>query len=210
MSYKQRQTNPAGPITRELPPPSESSNDQAANGKPTNGKSTIAKGIPLKAGGNAKKEPPESPHAALLRKVASLIEAGKAEEAFDFINARGVGDSVFKNARAVCLMRMSQPALAVRALREICLTSHGTMLRDDIPNHYATNLASALFATGNVAGCRAILEELAKNDLPRVQELKEMIREWEAKMSFWQRFKWKCGIQPPIPTAADQAPADLA
>ncbi len=204
MSYKQRQTNPAGPISRDLPP-SENTDGQPGSGKLTNGKASSAK-----AGGPAKKEPAESPHAALLRKVASLVEAGKAEEAFDFINARGVGDSVFKNARAVCLMRMGQPPLAVRALREICLTSHGTMLRDDIPDHYATNLASALFAAGNVAGCRAILDELAKNDLPRVQELKELIRQWEQQMSFWQRLKWKCGIQPPIPTPAERAPADLA
>lgn len=140
--------------------------------------------------------PAPSPQAAAMQKVRTLLAAGKAEEAFDLLNARGFHDPDSRNARAVCLLRMGQPELAVRALREISLTGHGSMLRPDVPTHFATNLAAALLAAGNVNGCVAVLNELARDYAPGVVLLRGMVRQWESKLSFWQRVKWKCGIQP--------------
>ncbi len=210
MAYQQRHNKPAVPLARGPQPSPTPSDESGSLGEAEiHAKSKPQNGVKRGEKGKTKDTAAESPQATLLRKVRMLLEAGKAEEAFDLINARGMGDAVMKNARAVCLMRMGQPELAVRALREVCLTAHGSMLRSDIPPHFATNLAAALFAVGNVAGCVAILDELAQNDLLRVQELRGLVKQWEGQMTFWQRFKWKCGIQPSIPTNGQLTPADL-
>lgn len=165
------------------------------------------KGRPLQA--DKQKSAPPSPHATVMNKVRSLLEAGKAEEAFDLLNARGFNDPDSRNARAVCLLRMGQPDLAVRALREICLTAGGMMLKPEVPTHYATNLAAALFTAGNVAGCVAILNELAREYDPSVMQMRNVVRQWEAQLSFWQRLKWKCGLDPGRSTAGFDVPVAL-
>ena len=49
------------------------------------------------------KATPPSPLAGIMNKVRNLLEAGKAEEAFDLLNARGLQDPDSRNARAVCV-----------------------------------------------------------------------------------------------------------
>ena len=152
---------------------------------------------------------PPSPHEVVMNKVRNLLQAGKAEEAFDLLNARGFNDPDSRNARAVCLLRMGQPELAVRALREICLTANGTMVKPDVPTHYATNLAAALFSAGNVTGSVAVLDELARDYAPSVAQMRGLVREWEGELSFWQRLKWKCGLDPGLATANYNVPIAL-
>ncbi len=184
--------------------------DTAASQRKTN--ATDARDGAKKQGKPARTEKqrtPISPQAAVMQKVRTLLASGKAEEAFDLLNARGFHDPDSRNARAVCLMQMGQPELAVRALREICLTGMGAVLKSDVPTHFATNLAAALFASGNVSGCTAVLDELSRDHAPSVMRLRKVVREWESKLSFWQRLKWRCGLQTGMPTSDFDIPMEI-
>jgi hypothetical protein len=147
---------------------------------------------------------------ALLDQARHLLELGKPKEAFDLINAKGSGAPAMKNARGVCLMRMQQPALAVRTFRSVVLDHNGLSLRADVPTVYKTNFATALLLEGNVSGCQSVLDEIRDEDDPGVQKLRAVIRKWVAELSFLQKLAWKAGSQPVRAASIDFLPGDLA
>ena len=174
--------------------------------------------IPAKAaatsganGSNGTSAGSESAHAPnLLDQVRHLLDLGKAQEAFDLINARGGSAPAMKNIRGVCLMRMQQPALAVRTYRSIVLDSSGIGLRTDAPTVFKTNFATALLLDNNISGCQSVLDEIREESHPAVQKLRAVIARWAAELSFLQRLAWKAGSQPKRPLTIDFVPGDLA
>jgi hypothetical protein len=140
---------------------------------------------------------------ALLDQARQLLDAGKPQEAFDLINAKGSGGAAFKNIRGVCLMRLGQPALAVRSFRSIALDANGITLRTDVPVGYKTNFATALLLEGNILGCQSALDEIRDEDDSGVRQLREVIRRWVSTMPFFKRLAWKAGIQPDHPLTVD-------
>ncbi|MEX0703838.1 MAG: hypothetical protein WD069_17195 [Planctomycetales bacterium] len=152
---------------------------------------------------------PQSPAAATLKKIQALVEQERHQEAFDLSNRNSTADPMIKNARGVCLMRMRQSAQAVRVFRELNLMGGGITLRPDVPAIFKTNYATALFLSGNVAGCCDVLHELRNHPHPRVAELREEIAKWKRGLSLLQRLGWGLGVQPDRPVTADFVPGDF-
>ena len=145
----------------------------------------------------------------ILTKAEKLLEQGRPKDAFELLNAKSTLDPVLRTARGVCLLRMQQPNLAVRAFREIVLASGSIGLRWDVPLHYKTNLALALLLDNNVAGCTSVLNETGHTDDPRVRRLVEILENWKSSLSFWQRIMWNMGVAPDVPVKIDFIPGDL-
>lgn len=144
----------------------------------------------------------------LLNKVRSMLDAGRAEEAFNLLRP-ATSDPILKNARGVCLMRMGQPALAVRVYREICLSPGGISLRPEVPVVFKTNFATALMLDGNIAGGVSTLSEIGDPELPQVQALKQQVSRWVSQLSLWQRLLWWLGADPKHPIDLGPTPGDL-
>ena len=153
---------------------------------------------------------PASPAQVLIEQARHLLDVGKPQEAFDLINAKGSGAPAMKNARGVCLMRMQQPALAVRTYRSLVLDHNGISLRTDVPTLYKTNFATALLLDGNVSGCQSVLDEIRDENDPGVQKLRAVIQRWVSELSFLKRLAWTAGSQPAHPVTVDFVPGELA
>jgi hypothetical protein len=147
--------------------------------------------------------PRENPAAQTLAKVRALLDAGRAQEAFDLLNARESGDPLLKNARGVCLLRLGLPDLAVRVFRQLCLASGGFMLREDAPTAFKTNYAAALLLSGRPSGCLDVLDEIKDEADPAVRQLRAALAEWEKSLSLWRRVMWRCGVEPKEPVRLD-------
>jgi hypothetical protein len=180
---------------RKAPPSSPARGHAAGSNGASNGAPTAA---------------PVSPAQVLLDQARHLLELDKPQEAFDLINAKGSGAPAMKNARGVCLMRMQQPALAVRTYRSIVLDHNGISLRSDVPIVYKTNFATALLLDGNVSGCQSVLDEIRDENDPGVQKLRSVIQRWVSELSFLKRLAWKAGSQPAHPVTIDFVPGELA
>ncbi|MEX0718458.1 MAG: hypothetical protein WD066_17825 [Planctomycetaceae bacterium] len=153
-------------------------------------------------------EPAESAHAATLRKVRTLVEAGRLQDAFDLAN-RGAADALLKNARGVCLLRMQRPEQAVRVYRELTLTGGGIVIRSNVPLIFKLNFATALLMSGNVGGCCEILHEIRNEDHPRITQLRAAIENWKSGLTLFQRLMWRLGNPPEIPATIDFVPGDF-
>lgn len=146
--------------------------------------------------------------AGLLHRVETLLDTGRAAEAFDLLRP-ATSDPVLKNARGVCLLRMGQPGLALRVYRELCLTGGGIVVRPDAPAVWKVNYANALLMDGNVAGCVGILNDLGEAEHPLLGQLRAAVAKWESELSLWQRLAWRLGTQPSRPVTLDFAPGAL-
>lgn len=144
-----------------------------------------------------------------MKKVRSLLDANKPKEALDLVNGRGSGDPALRNARGVCLMRMNEPTLAVRTLREINLISGGVVMRSDIPVSFKINFATALLLSGCVSGCVGVLDEICDDANPRVQQLRSVIQRWKKELTLGQRLALRFGIDPKHPVTIDFLPGEL-
>jgi hypothetical protein len=138
-----------------------------------------------------------------------MLDAGRAEDAFNLLKP-ATSDPILKNARGVCLMRMGQPALAVRVYREICLSPGGISLRPEVPVVFKTNFATALMLDGNIAGGVSTLSEIGDPELPQVQALRQKVRHWVSQLSLWQRLMWWLGGSPKHPIDLGSNPGELA
>jgi len=147
--------------------------------------------------------------AALLEKVDQLLTVGKANEAFNMLNSQESGDPLLKNARGVCLLRMGQAELAVRAFRQLCLTSNGIVMRNDIPLVYKTNFATALLMNQRISGALEVINEARNDSHPAIQRLRQTLADWEKELSPWQRILWQFGVEPQQPVKIAQPCGDL-
>ncbi|MEW4486637.1 hypothetical protein AB1L42_01065 [Thalassoglobus sp. JC818] len=129
-----------------------------------------------------------------LEKAQKLLDAGRAEEALKVVIGRSSGGPLAVNARAVCLMRLNQPAEAVKALRTIALESGGLLLKRNTSLAVKTNFATALALSGNVSGASRILGEIEEKNDKHVQALRQAIERWQKNLSTWEWLQWKTGI----------------
>lgn len=150
----------------------------------------------------------DSTHAALLRRINSLLEEHRPDEALASIPGKLVMIPVFKNAQCVCWMRLGRYHEAVQGLRQICVTSH-LSLRNDIPVHFQSNFATALLLSGNADGYRAILNEIRSREHPAVMKLVSAVERWKATLPWTQRLSWKVGLGGANSVSLDIPPGDV-
>ena len=147
--------------------------------------------------------------AGIYRKVAGLLDAGRAKEALDAVRTHSGTDPCLKNLHGVCLMRAGFASDAVRLYRQLVLSSNGVTLRPEAPTIFKSNFATALLLDGNVTGAEAVLHEAADDLHPAVQKLRAAIARWRSGLSFTQRLQWRFGMDPGQPIELAFPPGDL-
>lgn len=157
---------------------------------------------------------PVSPPAAIkdedaraLAKIGRLLDAERYEEAFAL--ARSRSNASMRNASGVCLMRMGKPDEAVRIYRGLVLDRTGLFLRDQVPMTFKINYALALMLSGHPVGGINILEELASDNHPSLQLVREAVQDWKSQLSFLQKLGLKLGVDPNRPVVLRLPPGVL-
>lgn len=136
-----------------------------------------------------------APDAALLAEVDRLLWAGRAREAVEAVGLSYLSSPLTANALAVCYLRLGNTARALRLLRHIATDDAGR-LRPDVPTVFKTNLATALVAAGDVAGCLGVLDEIGDEGRPAVRRLRAAAAEWAASPAVWKRCLRRLGVRP--------------
>jgi hypothetical protein len=156
---------------------------------------------------NTSSKPSELP--AALRECQGLLAAGRAKEAFQVLNSRGLSGVQFQNARAVCLLRLNDPAAAVAALRTLVMEPGALAMRADVPILFQINFATALAMSGNVLGAVRIMNGIEQPDDPRLQELRQAVAQWEKTLTFWEWIQWCGGVSIDRPLSIGFVPGSL-
>lgn len=135
-----------------------------------------------------------------LRKVEEFLDAGHPEEAFHLLRNMAQSPELL-NARSVCFLRMNKPASAVSILRPLVLDSGTLGIKDQIPDAYLINYATALAMFGNPVQAIRALQNLKSQEHPACRQLKQAINEWTATLPFIPLICWMCGVEgeQPIP-----------
>ncbi|MEZ6067102.1 MAG: hypothetical protein R3B90_15685 [Planctomycetaceae bacterium] len=141
---------------------------------------------------------PKSPAEENLRKIYARLADGKVEEAMSLASSAGSSDARFRNAKAVCLMRLGRYSDAVQVLRQFVLESGGTWLRRDLPVVYKVNFGLALMLDGRTAGARDVISELRVDPDPAAVRLLQQYAEWKSKLSWWKRWLASVGYEPAV------------
>lgn len=137
----------------------------------------------------------------LVNVAVRLVADGDYEAAFKILVQSGSAPEVV-NARCVCLMHMEDFQRAVRSYRTLVLKPGCTWMKPELPTAYKANFAMALLLGGHMAGCLGVLAELREEGHPTVQRIRQSIKEWETKLTWWQRFQWRFGqIEPKVSPA---------
>ena len=152
---------------------------------------------------------PSERAAATYRKVVSLLEANRAQDALQAVRTHAGADPSLKNLFGICLMRAGSAAEAVRVYRQLVISSNGVTIRPEAPTVFKTNFATALLLDGKVAGARGVLQEAADDSHPAVARLRAAISRWSSGLSVWQRILCGCGLDPGRPVELDFPPGDF-
>jgi hypothetical protein len=134
--------------------------------------------------------------AGLLGKVEKLLEKGQPAAALELLGRSRLRSPWLTNAAAVCQLRLGNADAAVEAYRGLVLTG-GLFLRQDAPDVFKINFATALIAVGNLSGGLRTLGEVRDEAHPAVLEIRDAVRRWRGGMTFWQWLWWSLGGSPP-------------
>ncbi|QDU40601.1 hypothetical protein Mal4_49590 [Maioricimonas rarisocia] len=143
-----------------------------------------------------------------LQQIHDLLARQKNQEALTLASGSGTDGIPFRNARAVCLMRVGDPQQSVRVLRSLTV-SGGVTLRSDSPLECQINFATALAMSGNAQGAVSILDSINRDNDPRVHRLRDAIAHWQTKLTFWEWIQWKGGMAVERPVPLDFEPGEL-
>jgi hypothetical protein len=137
-----------------------------------------------------------------LEKAYAYACKGKYQQALEAIPVDSREEEL-RNNRAVCLIRMHQFEWAIPILKELVISSHISMTRDNVPEYIKANYAVALFYGGLPGGANDMMTELSDSKLPAVGQLRSLMAQWTKSLGFWKRLDWKInGIAPkqrPLP-----------
>jgi predicted Zn-dependent protease len=131
---------------------------------------------------------------ALLQQTESLLEANEPRRALELLARKKVNSLWVSNVRAVCLLRLGQPAQAMEVLRSLVVASGGFSLKQETPTALKVNFATALLLCGNVSGGEGTLDEIGDKQHPGVQQLREGLSAWQRSFTFWEKLRsWFLG-----------------
>lgn len=146
--------------------------------------------------------------AALLEKVDALLRQNQPSAALELIRRSKLQTPWVQNAIGVCQMRLGNAQLAVEVLRRL-VVSKTIYLRDDVPDLFKINFATALCLAENYSGGLTALAEINQEEHPAVVRLRACVLAWKRQMSPWQRIRWACGGPARVPLRIDFPPGDV-
>lgn len=116
-----------------------------------------------------------------------------ADEKFDQIleETNFSNNQATLNLRAVVLMRSGRPAEAANILRRMVISPLSLQFRPGVPLFTKSNLATALFMSGNVTGCFDVIKELSNDTDSQLILLRRDIADWEKSLSRIHWLDWK-------------------
>ena len=144
--------------------------------------------------------------ADLLTRIDQLLRDGRPRDALALLPAAGA--PWVRNARGVCLLRLSRAGRAIDALRDLVFDPTGFAFQADAEPVFQANCATALLLDGNTDGFFSILGGIRDRTHPAVARLDDAIRRRRAGMTFWQRVGSTLGVGGPRLTL-DFSPGDL-
>ncbi len=191
---------PSGPAELQAGDLAAAGTARSARPIPGSAASPLKAGEELRLGSDA---------AAVLTEVQRLLDEGKPHDALSVLNRCSVDTNATRNARAVCLMRMKAPEVAVDILRVLVETPNKVSFLGSIPATARLNLATALLMTGDVSAASSLLVETHQDEEPVVARLREVIAREERTPTLWQRVKWCLGWNTRRPTRIEFPPGQL-
>ena len=141
-----------------------------------------------------------------LDKARTLLDAGEPQRALEVLSKLDRAPWV-ENARGVCLMRLGHAEKAVPIYRMLLL-SGGVTLREDAPETFKANFATALMLSGNIDGGLAVLGELGKSTNPAVARLRQTVAQWRKSLNPARRLLSLLGVSPQKPMVLDYPPGE--
>ncbi len=153
---------------------------------------------------------PFTREAAILQRAVVLAESAKYDAALAQLRDH-LHQPAFRNVQGVCLMRMGRSEQAIRVFRGLVLEPGCTWTKPNAPLAYRINFATALLLGGLPAGCMETLSEIRADHDPHILRLRGAIKNWEDRLSCWQRLNWRFGRIAPAnrPIALDYPAGDL-
>ncbi len=146
--------------------------------------------------------------ASVLKNVARLLDEGSNDAALDLVHRTKSKSPWLSNAAGVCHMRLGNYQLAVDTFRRMLL-SGGVVLKQDTPDIFKVNFATALLLNKNYSGYSSVTCEIKNQALPELLELRRSFASWSASLPIWQRFIWSLGIDPKKPFVLDYLPGSI-
>lgn len=147
-----------------------------------------------------------------IREVADLLKIGRADKAIHLLRpSKRHHDSRLTNARGVCQMRLGLIEQSVSTYRTLVLEPVGLYLgvRNNLPDAFKTNLATALLLKGDVVGGEEVLDEIDNQDYHAVGKLRDVIAAWRHELSLWEKIEDQLGVAPYHPVSLPFKPGEL-
>lgn len=115
----------------------------------------------------------------------------------------------FLNAYGVCLLRLGKVYEALTLFNEITLDSKTLQVRQDAPDIFKVNLATARLMAKNPAGCLEAMRTVRDKKTEYCGCLLRAIRRWSKSLPMLQRLAWRLGYLPKIPIRLDFVPGEF-
>lgn len=112
---------------------------------------------------------------SILRRAWVCIEANRRDEAEVLLHRLTMDLSPVRNGLAVCRVLKGDFQGAIDLLRPLVFPRDGLMMSPDADPSWCANFALALLRSGNDAGFRSAVEQLAPPDHPAVRELRALV-----------------------------------
>jgi len=145
-----------------------------------------------------------------LALVRALLDSGKPDDAMHVIRQCGIASNELRNAQGVCLLRRGEYEKAIELYRNLVLNSGAVTVKQQAPDVYRRNFATALLLSGNVHGCLSMLADLRAPQDGGAARIRHAVQRWKQSLTRWQRWRFalgSTGIKTPV--TLDFPPGEL-
>jgi hypothetical protein len=139
---------------------------------------------------------------AILAQIEETLAGGNYKHALELVSRSKIKSPWLTNAAGVCQLRQGNTTAALHAFRSLVVAS-GMMIRQDVPDVFKANFATALFASGNIDGGDSAVSELKSSTHPAAEAVCSAYANWKGRMSLWQKILWHTTGSVPGPVEFD-------
>lgn len=115
----------------------------------------------------------------------------------------------YKNIKGVCLFRQKKYKESARLFMEFIVHPDSIIMRDDVPDLYKINYATALLLSENYSGFLSIMHEIDDKKSHSYNRIMNIYKKWKNNFSFWEKIKWIFDIQPKQGIIFDFVPGEI-